>query len=113
MPERYLPGDILLAALVFTSQATAKSRPVIVIRDAGDEDLLVAPVSSQTVRVAYDVILSDWQKAGLRLPSIVRVEKLATVEKATVRRALGKASLADWARVKESLTLICNEILGA
>ena len=44
MAERHSPGEILLASLVFTSQARAKKRPVMVIRDAGDDDLLVVPV---------------------------------------------------------------------
>ncbi len=47
MPERFSPGELLLAALTFTSQAGAKKRPVIAIRDVGDDDLLVAPVSGQ------------------------------------------------------------------
>lgn len=83
----------------------------MVIRDAGDDDILVVPVSSQAVRVACDVTLKDWQAAGLRLPSVVRVEKLATIEKSTVLRSLGKASAADWTRIKESLTQLCGEIL--
>ncbi len=112
MPERHSPGEILLAALVFTSQAGTKKRPVMVIRDAGDDDLLVAPVSSQAVRVAHDVILNDWRGAGLRLPSIVRAEKLATIEKGRVLRSLGRASAEDWARVKKSLTQLCDEILA-
>jgi mRNA interferase MazF len=111
MPERHSPGEVLLASLVFTSQAGAKKRPGMVIRDAGDDDILVAPVSGQAARVAYDVILGDWQRAGLRLPSVVRVEKLATIEKSTVLRSLGRASAADWARIKESLTQLCGEIL--
>jgi mRNA interferase MazF len=111
MRQRHPPGEILLAALVFTSQAGAKKRPVMVIRDAGDDDILVAPVSSQAVRVVYDVSLNDWQRAGLRLPSVVRVEKLATIEVSTVLRSLGRASAADWARIRESLTQLCGEIL--
>ena len=112
MAERHSPGEILLASLVFTSQARAKKRPVMVIRDAGDDDLLVVPVSGQAVRIAYDVVLNDWQGAGLRLPSIVRVEKLATIEKGTVLRNLGRASAADWALVKQTLAELCHEILG-
>jgi mRNA interferase MazF len=112
MPERHSPGEILPAALVFTNQAGLNKRPVMVIRDTGDDDLLVAPVSGQAVRVAYDLILSDWQKAGLRLPSVVRVEKLATIEKGTVLRSLGRTSAVDWALVKERLTQLCHEILG-
>jgi mRNA interferase MazF len=110
MPKRHLPGEILLAALIFTSQTGAKNRPIIVIRDGGDDDLLVAPVTGQAVRVTYDVILKDWQQAGLRLPSVVRVEKLATIAKATVVRSLGRTSTADWAHVKEMLAHLCAEV---
>src|SRR5437870_8059669 len=112
MPERYCPGETLLAALTFTSQAGSKKRPVIAIRDVGDDDLLVAPVSGQAARVTYDVTLADWQKAGLRLPSVVRVEKLATIEKSTVLRRLGKATTNDWAAVKQSMKRLCEEILS-
>ena len=47
MPQLHSPAEILLAALVFTSQAGAKKRPVMVIRDTRDDDLLVAPVTGQ------------------------------------------------------------------
>ena len=112
MPERYSPGEMLLAALTFTSQAGAKKRPVIAIRDVGDDDLLVAPVSAQSARVTYDVALAEWQKAGLRLPSVVRVEKLATIEKSTVLRRLGRVTANDWVTVKQSMKKVCEEILG-
>jgi len=111
MPKRHAPGDILLAALVFTSQAGGKRRPVMVIRDGGDDDLLVVPITGQAARVAYDMSLRDWQAAGLRLPSVVRLEKLATIEKATVVRSLGRPSAGDWAQVKETLTQLWEEIL--
>ena len=54
------------------------------------------PVSGQAARVTYDVTLADWQKAGLRLPSVVQVEKLASIEKSTVLRRLGKVTTNDW-----------------
>jgi len=111
VPKRHTPGDILLAGLVFTSQAGTKRRPVIVIRDGGDDDLLVAPVTGQAARVAYDVSLRDWPQAGLRIPSVVRLEKLATIEKATVLRSLGRPSAGDWARVRERLAQLWQEIL--
>ena len=112
MPKGYAPGDILLAGLIFTSQTGAKRRPVMVIRDGGDDDLLVVPVTGQAARGAYDVILGDWQQAGLRLPSVVRLEKLATIAKATVLRNLGRPSVEDWAQVKEKLSHLWAEILA-
>ena len=62
MPKLHAPGEILLASLVFTSQGGAKKRPVLVIRDGGDDDLLVAPVTGQAVPANYDVMLRDWQQ---------------------------------------------------
>ena len=38
----YSQGDILLAALVFSNQAGLKRRPVMVVYDSGDVDLLVS-----------------------------------------------------------------------
>ena len=67
-------GEVLLAWLVFSDGQGAKRRPVLVVHDFGDDDLLVAPITSQAARVCADVGLSDWQGAGLKLPSVVRLE---------------------------------------
>ena len=61
-------GEVLLAWLVFSDGQGAKRRPVLVVNDFGDDDLLVAPITSQAARVCADVGLSDWQGAGLKLP---------------------------------------------
>ena len=112
MPIHYSPGDILLAALTFTSQAGVKKRPVLVVRDGGDEDLLVAPITSHSAHARYDVGLADWRHAGLRLPSLARVEKLATVEKSAILRRLGRCTPGDWASVQRALQELWTEIVG-
>jgi mRNA interferase MazF len=112
VPARYSPGEILLVALTFTSQAGVKRRPVLVIRDAGDDDLLVAPITSHPARVRYDVAITQWQSSGLRLPSVVRVEKLATVEKSAVLRPLGTCRPVDWASVQRGLRELWAELAG-
>ncbi len=111
MPAHH-PGEVLLAWLVFSDGQGAKRRPVLVVRDFGDEDLLVVPITSQRARVATDLILADWQSAGLKLPSTIRVEKLATIEKSCVARQIGTLSSAELARFKEILTLVCKQITG-
>jgi hypothetical protein len=58
-------GEALLAWLVFSDGQGAKRRPVLVVHDFGDDDLLVAPITSQPARVAADVTLSDWQGRGI------------------------------------------------
>jgi mRNA interferase MazF len=95
----YSQGDILLASLVFSSQAGRKLRPVMVVYDLGDDDLLVVPITSQAARSQFDIPLGQWQNSGLRLPSVVRIHKLATIEKAIVVRPLGKLDSRDSAPV--------------
>ncbi len=50
-----------------------------------------------------DVELVDWQKVGLLLPSVVRVHKLATLEKRLVERELGKLTDSDWMQVRAKI----------
>ena len=103
---------MLLAWLVFSDGQGTKRRPVLVVQDFGDDDLLVVPITSQSARVPADVVLSDWQRAGLKLPSTVRVEKLATIEKSCVARKLGVLPSNELPRVRESLTALFKQILG-
>jgi len=92
----FLPGDILLVPVVFSDGSGYKKRPVVIVYDSGDADLLVAPVTSQAARSSRDVSVDNWQRAGLRLPSIVRIEKLATVEKTTIVKKMGRLAPDDW-----------------
>ena len=104
-------GEVLLAWLVFSDGQGAKRRPVLVVHDFGDDDLLVVPITSQAARVSADVVLSNWQGAGLKLPSVVRLEKLATISKSCVARKLGQLSADELARVKETLATVFKQIL--
>jgi mRNA interferase MazF len=112
MAARYQRGDVVLVTLSYSSQMGVKRRPVVMLRDVGDADVLVAPVTGQASRVAYDVALADWQQEGLRLPSVVRTEKLATVEKSAVIRVFGRLSVADWNAVEVGLAAVFREIVA-
>ena len=112
MSARYSAGEILLAALVFSSQAGTKKRPVLVICDGADDDLLVVPITSHTSRSIHDIFLNDWRQSGLRLPSIVRLEKFATIEKAAVIRLLGQISPGDRGQLKPALQRLLEGIVS-
>jgi mRNA-degrading endonuclease toxin of MazEF toxin-antitoxin module len=92
--------------------AATKKRPVVIVYDSGDADLLVAPVTSQAARSSPDIPVVNWQRAGLRIPSIVRLENLATVEKSTVVRKMGRLSPDDWEKVKTVLKQFFADILA-
>lgn len=107
----HIQGEVLLAWLVFSDGQGAKRRPILVVHDFGDNDLLVVPITSQRARTAADLVLADWKSAGLQLPSTIRVEKLATIEKSCVARKLGVLPSAELVRVREKLSAVFKQIL--
>jgi mRNA interferase MazF len=108
----FSPGDVLLVPVPFSDGSGHKKRPVLVVYDGGDADLLVAPVTSQAARSACDIPVTHWQRAGLRLPSIVRLDKLATLQKTTVVRNLGRLAPEDWEKAKGVLRQFFAHILA-
>lgn len=83
-------GDIVLLQFPFTDGKTFKKRPALVIKDTEDGDILVCRITSQIYDSQFDIIINDWQEAGLKLPSVIRVHKMATLEKNMVEVVMGK-----------------------
>jgi mRNA interferase MazF len=95
----YQPGSVILVAFPFSSGSSVKARPALVVLDTGDSDVVVARITTQLRPTPCDVLLTDWQGAGLLAPSMVRLHKLATLEKGLIHRALGSLPLPDRAAV--------------
>ena len=53
------------------------------------------PAYEFDVRVIADVLLSDWQAAGLLHPSLLRLAKIATVDEDLVEKTIGSLSRPD------------------
>ncbi|MEG4485441.1 type II toxin-antitoxin system PemK/MazF family toxin [Microcoleus sp. D2_18a_B4] len=85
MPN-YQSGEVLLLALPFADVTTSKLRTVLVLLDAGDEDIVVARVTSQTNRTVFDVEIVEWEQAGFLRSSVVRLHKVNTIEKRFINR---------------------------
>jgi mRNA interferase MazF len=102
----YQPGDLVLVAFPFTAGIQSKNRPAMVVIDSGDADILVARVTTQSAQDEYDRPIKGWKTAGLLAPSIVRLNKLATLEKSLVRRCLGSVQGEDRATISAALARI-------
>jgi len=83
-------GTIVLLQFPFTDGMTYKRRPALVLKDFEDGDLLVCRITSKIYNSAYDIYLNDWSKFGLKLPSVVRVHKMATLEKDMIVTIMGQ-----------------------
>jgi mRNA interferase MazF len=96
-------GEIVLVQYPFTTEGGSKKRPAFVILDPDDGDILLARVSSQSFESDYEITVNEWEEAGLRLPSWIRLHKLVTLQKSLIDKSLGKLSSSDLRVVKEKL----------
>jgi mRNA interferase MazF len=94
-------GEVLILPFSYTDLQSRKRRPAVVLVDAGDEDVLVAKITTKEYHSLYDLKLDHWQKAGLLAPSFVRIHKLLAVEKNHVIQRVGMLDPIDLDRVKQ------------
>jgi len=83
-------GDIVLLRFPFTDGNTFKRRPALIVNDCKDGDIIVCRITSQLYNSRYDIYIDNWEKSGLKLPSTIRVHKIATLEKNMVEQIMGK-----------------------
>jgi mRNA interferase MazF len=100
----YSPATIVYVDFPNTDGAAGKPRPALVILDTGDADVLLARITSQSRPSQYELPIVDWAAAGLRMPSSVRVHKLATMQKQKTRYTVGTLSSSDRQTVSAALS---------
>jgi len=104
------PGEIHLAAFPFGDAPGMKLRPVLLLTPpiASTNEILVAYISSviPLTVLPTDIVLDphsgEHRPTGLKVASVLRLHKLATIHVTTVRRRLGRLSThsMDQARAK-------------
>ena len=107
---KYKTGDILLLAFPYSDGSTVKRRPALVLADTGDDDIIVARITSQKAQSKYDVDIIDWQQAGLKIPSIARLHKIATLEKKLIDRKLESLTSDDLSKINSAFLKLCEFI---
>ena len=93
-------GTIVFLKFPFTDSITYKRRPALVLKDFEDGDLLVCRITSKIYNSPYDIYLDDWSNFGLKLPSVVRVHKMATIEKDIIEKIMGQIDETMLSKVK-------------
>lgn len=109
----YKFGDVILVPFPFTDQTTSKKRPAVVISsDAYHSqyaDIIVMAITSQsrTASLVGEVMITEWQKAGLLKPSVIK-PVVSTLERTLVIRKLGELKEGD----RQALQNALPEIFG-
>lgn len=93
------PGEFWVADIPFTSGASSKKRPILILWLDGD-DVVAAVVTSAQPRTQMDVRLNNWAESGLRVSSTVRLSRLDCLEKSLLITKTGQISNADAEQLK-------------
>ncbi|MEI6048965.1 MAG: type II toxin-antitoxin system PemK/MazF family toxin [Bacteroidota bacterium] len=93
-------GDIVLLKFPYTNTQTFKRRPALIINDFNDGDIIVCRITGKLYNTKHDVFIGNWEKAGLKLASVIRVHKIATLEKDMVEIVMGKVDEALGAKIR-------------
>ncbi|MDP2115401.1 MAG: type II toxin-antitoxin system PemK/MazF family toxin [Bacteroidota bacterium] len=82
-------GDIVLIPFPFSDLSGAKNRPAIILIET-DDDVTVAFITTQLKwESQFDVLLQPSDFNGLKKVSLIRLNKLATIDKELVVGRLG------------------------
>lgn len=99
-------GQIVLLRFPFTDGISFKRRPALIINDCGDGDVIVCRITSKIYHSEFDIEIKNLEKSGLKLPSVIRVHKIATLEKNLVELKMGQIELEQ----KDNVRLIIKSL---
>lgn len=102
---RYKFGDVVFAAF-YQTDGNKKQRPAFVVLDTGDDDIVLAPITTTERKSKGDYKIKNWQQSGLLLSSWVRLAKIVCLSKRDIHRELGIFSVND----KKQIVSIWNKI---
>jgi mRNA interferase MazF len=96
-------GEIVLIGFPHTDLQGISKRPAIVLYDSGDQDVLLARITTQEYTTETDYRILDWQESGLLAESYIRLGKQATIEKRYIIRKLGTLPASEIISLKTML----------
>jgi len=101
-------GDIILIPFPFTDLSGLKNRPALILIE-GQNDITVSFITSQIKwKEEFDIKVSPSAENGLKRTSLIRLNKLATIDKELVIGKLGALSTKILSEVDNSLVKIFN-----
>lgn len=99
------PREVVLLRFPFTDLSATKLRPVLVLTPPNSNgDFVAAQITSQCHHaLQVPVTAADFELGVLPKPSIVRADKIFTLNQALIARRVGKVNDAALARILDAI----------
>lgn len=107
-------GDIVLAPFPYSNLSANEPRPVLIVGRSEPPDFIVAFVTSRLVRAnsraahVIDAADPEFAATGLRVSSVIRLDRLATMHRDLLRRRLGHIG----PRTREQVAACLTDVFG-
>lgn len=105
----YRFGDVVLVDFPFTSLQQTKRRPAAIVSsdrfNQAGRDLVLIPVTGQASQRFGAVVVQDWRRSGLRVPSVAK-PVFFSFEKNLIIRALGHLDELTKSDIRKSLARV-------
>jgi mRNA interferase MazF len=99
-------GDIVLITFPFTDLSGNKLRPAVVLGET-TQDVTVCFITTQIEwQEPTDIVLAPNNDNGLRKLSLIRVGKIATLEKSLIKGLMGRLAPNDIHEINSKLKLV-------
>lgn len=108
----YKKWDIILVVFPFTDLSDEKVRPAVILSaEPKDDDVIVAFLSSQLIyRDKAEVLVKksspEFKGTNLKTDSIIRLRKLAAINKKIIIGKLGQVGLTTQKEISKNLKLV-------
>ena len=103
-------SDVVLVSFIFSDETGERRRPAVIVSSGayhkGRQEAIIMAITSRTDRILTgDHRISDWQSAGLLLPSVA-TGILRTIKQSMIARILGSMSVPDMQAIDSKLRLV-------
>ncbi len=99
-------GDIVLITFPFTDLSGTKLRPAVILIETAF-DITVCFITTQTQwKESSDLLIDPSPLNGLRKQSLIRVNKIATLDKTLAKGLLGKLNESEQIELDNNLKII-------
>lgn len=90
--ERFVAGDIIVVPFPFTDLSTTRKRPALVLASLEGDDIVICEITSRMRKDSYVVSLEnkDLESGSLRTKSIIRLNRLLTINRNKINYKFGK-----------------------
>ena len=105
--EGLVKGDVIVIDFPFSNLKDSKRRPVLVLKVPKGEDVIVSQITaeSQESSVEIPILNKDFQVGSLKRESLVRIDKLSTIERSLIKYKIGSIKNEKFSEILDRICL--------